>query len=144
MTAPAIFTVTFLGNGSTGGSMAAEQESAPTPLTTNTLTRTGYTFTGWNTAADGSGIAYAGWRDLLLRRRRHAVCPVGDYRPADDHRHRPDVGFDRRWHERDDHRDGSNGATVVDFGTTAAVTVNVVNATTISATSPAARPAWST
>ncbi|MGI6721035.1 MAG: InlB B-repeat-containing protein [Anaerovoracaceae bacterium] len=29
-----------------------------TALTTNTFTRKGYTFTGWNTAADGSGTAY--------------------------------------------------------------------------------------
>lgn len=28
-------------------------------LNTNTFTRTNYTFAGWNTAADGSGTAYA-------------------------------------------------------------------------------------
>ena len=33
--------------------------NTPTALTTNTFTRTGYTFTGWNTAANGSGTAYA-------------------------------------------------------------------------------------
>jgi uncharacterized repeat protein (TIGR02543 family) len=39
--------------------MANETASAPTNLTTNTFTRTGYTFAGWNTVANGSGTAYA-------------------------------------------------------------------------------------
>jgi len=52
------FTVTFNANGGTG-TMARETESAPTALTLNTFTRTGYTFTGWNTAANGHGTAYA-------------------------------------------------------------------------------------
>src|SRR5438874_1845692 len=39
--------------------MADEVHNAPTALTTNTFTRTGYDFTGWNTAATGSGTAYA-------------------------------------------------------------------------------------
>lgn len=52
------FTVTFNNNGG-AGSMTAQVESAPTALTTNTFTRTGHTFTGWNTAANGSGTAYA-------------------------------------------------------------------------------------
>jgi uncharacterized repeat protein (TIGR02543 family) len=53
--------VQFNGNGSTGGSMANQgivygQSAA---LTANAFSRTGYTFTGWNTAANGSGTAYA-------------------------------------------------------------------------------------
>ena len=32
----------------------------------NTFTRTGYTFTGWNTKADGSGVAYAAGADVKL------------------------------------------------------------------------------
>jgi|GEM_PF-6261768 len=52
-------TVTFNGNGSTGGSMSPEVANAPTALTANAFTRTGYTFAGWNTAPDGSGTAYA-------------------------------------------------------------------------------------
>ena len=55
---PANATVTFNANGGTG-SMAAETESAPTALTANAFTRAGFTFAGWNTAANGSGIAYA-------------------------------------------------------------------------------------
>jgi uncharacterized repeat protein (TIGR02543 family) len=52
------YTVTFNANGGTGA-MANETESAPTALSSNSFARTGYTFTGWNTAASGSGTAYA-------------------------------------------------------------------------------------
>lgn len=51
-------TVTFDANGGTG-TMADQTASTATALITNTFTRAGYTFTGWNTAADGSGTAYA-------------------------------------------------------------------------------------
>ena len=54
-------TITFNANGSSG--------TVPTAISTyvgvantipsNSLTRTGYTFNGWNTASDGSGTAYA-------------------------------------------------------------------------------------
>ncbi|HUW78909.1 MAG TPA: InlB B-repeat-containing protein, partial [Candidatus Nanopelagicaceae bacterium] len=52
-------TVTFNGNGATGGSMAAQSATEPTTLTSNGFTRTGYTFEHWNTAPDHSGIDYA-------------------------------------------------------------------------------------
>lgn len=52
-------TVTFNGNGSTGGSMSNQSASSATALTSNAFTRTGYTFAGWNTASNGSGTAYA-------------------------------------------------------------------------------------
>ena len=52
------FTVTFDANGGSG-SMSNQTASSSTALTTNTLTRAGFTFAGWNTAADGSGTAYA-------------------------------------------------------------------------------------
>jgi uncharacterized repeat protein (TIGR02543 family) len=51
-------TVTFNANGGTG-TMASETASAATPLTANKYTRKGYTFTGWNTSATGTGTAYA-------------------------------------------------------------------------------------
>ena len=51
-------TVTFNGNGGTGF-MANETANAPTALTANTYTDVGHGFSGWNTAADGSGTAYA-------------------------------------------------------------------------------------
>lgn len=50
-------TVTFDANGGSG-SMAAQSGKSPASLDTNTFTRTGFTFAGWNTAADGSGTAY--------------------------------------------------------------------------------------
>jgi len=52
-------TVTFDGNGSTGGTTAAQTASSSTALTANGFTRTNYAFYNWNTASDGSGIAYA-------------------------------------------------------------------------------------
>ena len=54
-------TINFDGNGSTGGSTASQQIEAGTStnLNANGFTRTNYAFTGWNTAADGSGTAYA-------------------------------------------------------------------------------------
>lgn len=53
-------TVTFDANGGTG-SISAQTASQQTALTSNngSITRTGYNFTGWNTAANGSGTAYA-------------------------------------------------------------------------------------
>ena len=62
---PVQLTVTFEANGSTEypveGTMAPQTVTAKTDtvLTTNTFTREGYNFTGWNTAADGSGDSYA-------------------------------------------------------------------------------------
>jgi uncharacterized repeat protein (TIGR02543 family) len=52
------YTVTFDANGGTG-TMAPETSSAPAALTANAFTQKGYSFAGWNTAADGSGTAYA-------------------------------------------------------------------------------------
>ncbi|MEZ5036646.1 MAG: InlB B-repeat-containing protein [Chitinophagales bacterium] len=51
-------TVTFAANGGVG-TMSNQSACSITNLTTNTFTRTGYTFSGWNTAADGSGTAYS-------------------------------------------------------------------------------------
>ena len=53
------YTVIFNGNGNTGGTMTDQTASSATNLTSNTFTRTGYTFTGWNTAANGTGTSYA-------------------------------------------------------------------------------------
>ena len=59
------YTVTYNGNTSTGGTAPVDSNTyvngaSVTALgNTGTLTRTGYTFAGWNTAANGSGTAYA-------------------------------------------------------------------------------------
>jgi uncharacterized repeat protein (TIGR02543 family) len=54
-----VYTVTFDANGGTG-SMSSESSSSPETLSTNTFTRSDYTFSGWNTQANGSSTAYAG------------------------------------------------------------------------------------
>ncbi len=51
-------TVTFEPNGG-AGTMSPENESAPTALSLNHFTRAGYSFTDWNTSANGSGLSYA-------------------------------------------------------------------------------------
>lgn len=49
--------VTF--NNNTGsGSMADQVANSSTALTANSFTKTGYSFTGWNTQANGQGTAY--------------------------------------------------------------------------------------
>jgi uncharacterized repeat protein (TIGR02543 family) len=50
--------LTFNANAGTG-SMALERHDSPSALTTNRFKRSGYTFTSWNTAANGSGTSYA-------------------------------------------------------------------------------------
>ncbi len=50
-------TVTFNANGG-AGSMSAQTASVSTNLTSNAFTKSGCTFTGWNTAANGTGTAY--------------------------------------------------------------------------------------
>ena len=62
---PAELTVTFEANGNAEypveGTMTPQTVTAKTDtvLTTNTFTREGYNFTGWNTVADGTGTSYA-------------------------------------------------------------------------------------
>nr|WP_254075741.1 InlB B-repeat-containing protein [Paenibacillus tritici] len=64
-TADATYTVTYSGNGSTGGTVPTDsnaytQNAAVTVLgNTGSLVKTGNTFMGWNTAANGSGTSYA-------------------------------------------------------------------------------------
>lgn len=64
-TAPSTYSLTYDGNGATGGSVPADsgQYGAGASVTvlgnTGSLEKSGYTFAGWNTAADGSGTDYA-------------------------------------------------------------------------------------
>lgn len=60
------YTVTYDGNGNTGGSVPVdasspydENDTVTVLGNTGSLVKTGYTFDGWNTAADGSGTDYA-------------------------------------------------------------------------------------
>lgn len=58
---PINYTVTFNGNGATGGSTASQSiaSGASATLNTNGFTYTGFSFVEWNTASDGSGTSYA-------------------------------------------------------------------------------------
>ncbi|MEY4003101.1 MAG: hypothetical protein RIT07_1143, partial [Bacteroidota bacterium] len=55
------YTITYNGNSNTSGSAPSTQtfSSSATVSDKGTLARFGYTFTGWNTAANGSGTNYA-------------------------------------------------------------------------------------
>jgi uncharacterized repeat protein (TIGR02543 family) len=59
------YTVTYDGNGNTGGTVPTDSTSYTTGqavtvlANTGSLVKTGYTFAGWNTVADGSGTDYA-------------------------------------------------------------------------------------
>lgn len=50
--------VTFMENGGSGY-MASQVGSSSVSLTSNSFTRSGFSFTGWNTRADGSGTSLA-------------------------------------------------------------------------------------
>jgi uncharacterized repeat protein (TIGR02543 family) len=59
-----LVTVTYDANGASGGSVPAAPTDYPTGVQVSilgqgSLTRTGYTFLGWNGAADGTGSLYA-------------------------------------------------------------------------------------
>ena len=65
---PGTLTINFDGNSSTSGDTASQQIAAgnTASLNANGFTRTGYVFTGWNTAADGSGTSYADGADYTV------------------------------------------------------------------------------
>ena len=58
---PAMITIAFNGNGSTSGNMPSVKIPAGDSqvLPDNSFTRSGYGFTGWNTAANGGGTSYS-------------------------------------------------------------------------------------
>ncbi|WP_087064314.1 leucine-rich repeat protein [Intestinibacillus massiliensis] len=52
--------IVFDGNGATSGSITEQEiaEGTTANLTANSFTKTGYTFSGWNTEANGAGTSY--------------------------------------------------------------------------------------
>ena len=64
---PETYTLTFDANGG-AGSMEPQffTEGEAQPLTANTFTREGYTFTGWNMAANGAGMGFADGASVML------------------------------------------------------------------------------
>ena len=66
-TAAQTFTLTFNANGGTG-TMAAQtfEAGVSQAIAANAFTRSGYTFTGWNTKADGSGNSYTDGQEIAL------------------------------------------------------------------------------
>ena len=67
-----IYTVTYHGNGNIGGSVPTDSNDYLTGDivtvlgNTGALTKTGFTFNGWNTAADGTGTSYAGGNTFAM------------------------------------------------------------------------------
>ena len=64
---PTLYTITFKANGGSGSmsSMTVNASSSIT-LPSNKFTQSGYSFTGWNTEADGSGVSYANGQSLTI------------------------------------------------------------------------------
>ena len=66
------YTVTYLGNENTGGTVPVDAltyntgEAVTVAANSGTLVKTGSTFSGWNTAANGSGITYPAGSSLLV------------------------------------------------------------------------------
>lgn len=58
---PITYSITYNGNGNTGGSTASQTKAydAAINLQNNGFTKTGYHFTGWNTASNGAGTSYS-------------------------------------------------------------------------------------
>ena len=62
LTITRLYTITYNGNDHTGGTVPEavdKKHGTNITLSSNILTRTGYTFKGWNTKKDGTGTTYA-------------------------------------------------------------------------------------
>jgi uncharacterized repeat protein (TIGR02543 family) len=138
------YSVTFSGNGSTGGSTATETTNTPSALNLNGFSSTGNYFTGWNTSANGSGTAYADGAayafgaNVTLYAQWTANSPGGgNTAPPTITGISPASGLAVGGTRVTITGTNFTGANLVDFGSTAATNVNVVNSTTITVSSPA-------
>ena len=64
---PNVYYIRFHGNGSTGGTMSEQMFTydEPQTLNVNAFTKTGFTFSGWNTESNGSGYSYVNGQTIL-------------------------------------------------------------------------------
>jgi uncharacterized repeat protein (TIGR02543 family) len=72
-TAAPTFSISYSGNGNTSGTAPVDANrytsgAIATVLAAGTLARNGYTFAGWNTAANGSGTAFAAGMSITVTR----------------------------------------------------------------------------
>ncbi len=63
-------TLSYDGNGHTGGKTDATKGKVGKPITIaqNGFEKTGYTFVGWNTQADGQGTSYSAGQEVTIRK----------------------------------------------------------------------------
>ena len=82
------YTVTYGGNGSTGGTVPVDSVSYEEGLTVTVLGNTGglvnpgYSFTGWNTVADGSGNSYVQGGQFTMGAMDVTLYAQWSYRPT--------------------------------------------------------------
>lgn len=76
--APVQVKLSYDANGGTGTMTPSTADAGSTfTIAQNSFTRSGFTFTGWNTAADGKGTAYkAGEQHHYDRQRYSSLCSV--------------------------------------------------------------------
>ena len=64
---PTLYTITFNANGGSGSmSLMTVNAGSSITLPSNKFTQSGYSFTGWNTEVDGSGVSYTNGQSLTL------------------------------------------------------------------------------
>ena len=83
---PGQASLTYDGNGATGGNTAAQSGKTGDELTTNAngFTRDGYTFVRWDTAKDGSGTAYGEGKNGVSQ---YVMTPAGNEHHRQHTRH---------------------------------------------------------
>lgn len=83
---PNRYTITYNGNGATGGSTGASSHTYDTwgNLSWNGYAKSGHEFTGWNTSADGSGTSYANGQNVLNITSQHNenITLYAQWKPA--------------------------------------------------------------
>lgn len=133
-------TVSYNGNGNSGGSVPTDSGTYATGASATVLgnsgglTRSGYVFNGWNTAANGSGTSYAASASMALKdtvtlyAQWVAVPTVTAISPA--------YGLPGGGTSVTITGTALTGATAVQFGGTNAASYSVDSATQITASSP--------